>query len=123
MKAVEILNRHKLHSEETIDAFCDMLNQIKHFANRNISEDDILGDIPDDFLDPLLNTLMKDPVRLPSGKVCDKAIIMRHLLSDSTDPFNRAHLTHDMLVPDLELKKKIQEWINSRKALAFHMQK
>ncbi len=35
---------------------------------------------------------------------------MRHLLNDSTDPFNREHLTPDMLKPDTELKARIDAW-------------
>ena len=50
--------------------------------------------------DPILQTLMTDPVRLPtSGVVVDRPVIQRHLLSDQTDPFNRAYLTADMLEP------------------------
>ena len=37
-------------------------------------------------------------------------MIQRHLLSDENDPFSRAKLTVDMLVPDAELKEKIDEW-------------
>lgn len=81
------------------------------------AESEELGDIPEEFLgsvppsacgateltfrpDPLLNTLMTDPVVLPtSGVTVDRAVISRHLLSDSTDPFNRQPLTEDMLQP------------------------
>ncbi|KAK4477586.1 hypothetical protein RD792_016821 [Penstemon davidsonii] len=58
---------------------------------------------------------MRDPVILPSSKVIvDRPVIQRHLLSDSTDPFNRSHLTADMLIPDVELKSKIEEFIKSQ---------
>ena len=50
-------------------------------------------------LDPLMATLMRDPVILPSGHVMDRAIIDRHLLNSQTDPFNRQALTSDMLEP------------------------
>ena len=40
-----------------------------------------LGEIPDDFLDPIMCTLMTDPVKLPSGDTMDRANIMRHLLT------------------------------------------
>jgi ubiquitin conjugation factor E4 B len=58
-----------------------------------------LEDIPDEFKDPLMDTLMTDPVLLPSGVVMDRAVIMRHLLNSNTDPFNRQALSADMLVP------------------------
>ncbi len=75
---------------------------------------------------------MSDPVNLPtSGKIMDRSNILRHLLrcimwsvyvsmhlcggflvaySDQTDPFNRAPLTPDMLISDIKLKDKIQQW-------------
>lgn len=42
---------------------------------------------------------MTDPVRLPSGTIMDRSIILRHLLNSSTDPFNRQTLTENMLEP------------------------
>ena len=66
--------------------------------------------MPDEFQDPITAELMTDPVRLLSGHVVDRSVIQRHLLSDENDPFSRAKLTVDMLVPDAELKEKIDEW-------------
>lgn len=57
-----------------------------------------------------MDTLMVDPVRLPSGKVMDRAVITRHLLNSNTDPFNRQSLTEDMLKPDNILKDRINAW-------------
>lgn len=57
------------------------------------------NDAPEHFKDPLMDTIMEDPVILPSGTVMDRAIIIRHLLNASTDPFNRQELTEDMLIP------------------------
>lgn len=48
-------------------------------------------------LDPLMDTLMTDPVMLPSGNIMDRSIILRHLLNSPTDPFNRQPLTESML--------------------------
>lgn len=49
------------------------------------------------FADPLMATLMTDPVKLPSGAVMERSIIERHLLNSQTDPFSRLPLTRDML--------------------------
>lgn len=66
-------------------------------------------------LDPLMDTLMDDPVVLPSsGKVMDRSVIMRHLLNSNTDPFNRQPLSEDMLKDAAELKQRIQEWKNKK---------
>jgi len=47
-----------------------------------------------------MDTVMKDPVRLPSsGAIVDRATIKSHLLSDSKDPFNRLPLTIDDVIP------------------------
>lgn len=47
-----------------------------------------------------MNEVMKDPVLLPTSKVIvDRITIIKHLLSDNTDPFNRKPLTKDELVP------------------------
>lgn len=59
-------------------------------------------------------TLMNDPVKLPSGITIDRPVIVRHLLNSPQDPFNRQHLTVDMLVPDYDLKAKIDEWKRNR---------
>ncbi len=61
-------------------------------------------------LDPLMDTLMADPVQLPSGVIIDRPVIIRHLLSSNQDPFNRQQLTVDMLEPARELKAKIEQW-------------
>ncbi len=64
-------------------------------------------DIPDEFLDPLLYTLMDDPVILPtSHQTVDRSTIKSHLLSDSHDPFNRQPLTIDMVTPSKYYKYK-----------------
>lgn len=66
---------------------------------------------PDEFLDPLMFTVMEDPVLLPtSNNVMDRATISQHLLNDDSDPFNRQPLRVDMLQPLPELKQRIQEW-------------
>lgn len=67
-------------------------------------------------LDPIMGALMRDPVRLPtSGQVIDRAVIERHLLSDPTDPFNRAPLTKEQLEDDTALRARIQEWRQAKK--------
>lgn len=44
---------------------------------------------------------MNEPVRLPSGQVVDKKHILRHLLSDKTNPFTRQPLSIEELVPGI----------------------
>jgi len=81
-------------------------------------DDELLGsaDVPDEFLDPIMSTLMTQPVTLPSSRVTvDRSTIARHLLSDQSDPFNRSPLTMEDVLPDLDLQKKIEQWMDERK--------
>jgi ubiquitin conjugation factor E4 B len=115
-KAFRIISNHGLRGQDVVGRFEVLINKL-HKASEEIkqSEED-LGDVPDDYLDPILSTLMRDPVKLPSsGVTVDRATITRHLLSDQSDPFNRSPLTVDQLQPDLELKAKIDAWIASKK--------
>ncbi|XP_071709994.1 probable ubiquitin conjugation factor E4 isoform X1 [Rutidosis leptorrhynchoides] len=100
-----------------INAFDDLGKKAKAAASEAMDAEAILGDIPDEFLDPIQYTLMKDPVILPSSRmIVDRPVIQRHLLSDASDPFNRSHLTPDMLIPDTQLKQKIEEFVRSQQS-------
>jgi ubiquitin conjugation factor E4 B len=102
---------------QIIKEFMQLAGKAKAAASEAMDAEAILGDIPDEFLDPIQYTLMKDPVILPSSKVTiDRPVIIRHLLSDSTDPFNRSHLTQDMLIPNTELKLQIEEFVRSQQS-------
>ncbi|WVR06923.1 hypothetical protein IAU60_003959 [Kwoniella sp. DSM 27419] len=69
-------------------------------------------EIPDEFLDPLLSTLMKDPVILPVSRVViDRSTIRTVLLSKEVDPFNNVPLKFEECIPDMELKAKIDAWL------------
>lgn len=85
-------------------------------ASHKKEEEEILIDAPDEFLDPIMSTLMTDPVVLPSSrKTIDRQTIARHLLSDQTDPFNRSPLTMDMVKSNVELQRRVHEWIQQKK--------
>ncbi|XP_043248079.1 ubiquitin conjugation factor E4 A isoform X1 [Colletes gigas] len=85
-------------------------------ATNKREEDEILVNAPEEFLDPIMSTLMMDPVILPSSKITiDRQTISRHLLSDQTDPFNRSPLTLDMVKSDVELQHRIREWVQQQK--------
>ncbi len=90
----------------------EFIERVHHIASDNDDWIEQLGDIDDDFLDPLMSTLMLDPVVLPSSRqICDRSVITRHLLTDQTDPFNRSKLTVEMLVPADELREKIRAFV------------
>eukprot|EP00092_Neocalanus_flemingeri_P031431 GFUD01034137.1.p1 GENE.GFUD01034137.1~~GFUD01034137.1.p1 ORF type:complete len:1600 (-),score=340.09 GFUD01034137.1:699-5498(-) len=109
-EACKVLRRY-----EDVEDLEKLAMSVKEEANKTDTEADITTEAPDEFLDPIMSTLMKEPVILPSsGKVVDRSTIAKHLLSDETDPFNRQPLTMDMVKPDLVLKAKIQKWIKEQ---------
>jgi len=115
-KAASVLRNDALLSEEEVKKFEDFAGLAREHAQRAQAAEDTLGEIPDEFLDPILQTLMKDPVILPSsGKTMDRTVISRHLLSTPFDPFNRSPLSVDMLRPDEELKRQIDEFLQSKR--------
>ncbi|XP_075696261.1 ubiquitin conjugation factor E4 A isoform X2 [Rhinoderma darwinii] len=99
-----------------IVAFTNMAEKIKSLADQQQREEETYADAPDELLDPIMSTVMSDPVILPSSRVTvDRSTIARHLLSDQTDPFNRSPLTMDQIKPNRELKEKILKWLSERK--------
>lgn len=97
------------------DEFCQRLLSFAQSAEEQRiaeeEEDQNFGDVPEEFLDPLMYTIMKDPVTLPASKVnIDRSTIKAHLLSDSTDPFNRMPLKLEQVIPNEELKQRILEF-------------
>eukprot|EP00002_Diphylleia_rotans_P015175 TRINITY_DN2939_c0_g1_i3.p1 TRINITY_DN2939_c0_g1~~TRINITY_DN2939_c0_g1_i3.p1 ORF type:complete len:928 (+),score=199.42 TRINITY_DN2939_c0_g1_i3:675-3458(+) len=115
-KATSILRRHLLLDSFEIDALDSFVSRVEEACARKVTEEEELGEVPDDFCDPITAVLMKDPVILPtSGQTMDRSTIETHLRNDEKDPFNRKHLTADMLQPNVELKKQIDEWLASKK--------
>lgn len=53
---------------------------VEEAANQKREEDEILTGVPDEFLDPIMSTVMMDPVILPSSKITiDRQTIARFL--------------------------------------------
>ncbi|XP_034834526.1 ubiquitin conjugation factor E4 B [Maniola hyperantus] len=99
-----------------IERFKTLADNAYQIAVSNQQKSDEFADAPEEFRDPLMDTLMTDPVFLPSGKVMDRSVILRHLLNSATDPFNRQPLTEDQLHPATELKERILQWQRDKKA-------
>uniref|UniRef100_A0A3B3R0N2 Ubiquitin conjugation factor E4 A n=1 Tax=Paramormyrops kingsleyae TaxID=1676925 RepID=A0A3B3R0N2_9TELE len=107
---------------DMIVSFSLLADKIKSLADRQQQEEETYSDAPDEFLDPIMSTLMLDPVLLPSSHITvDRSTIARHLLSDQTDPFNRSPLTMDQIRPNEELKQQILQWLAERKKERMEM--
>lgn len=110
-KAYYICKREMLLHKEELNKFKSFCQQIVDMKDEVELFDDV-NDIPDEFLDPILQDIMLDPVLLPtSGIIIDRKNIERHLMSEPNDPFNRAPLTKEQLVPQPELQTKIANYI------------
>jgi ubiquitin conjugation factor E4 B len=106
---------HDLGKTELSTAFAAVVQVTQVFAEKERSEMEDLGEIPDEYLDPIGADLMRDPVLLPSGSTMDRSVLQQHLLSDPTDPFNRAPLTMEDVVPNDELREEIEAWVMSKR--------
>lgn len=114
--AAEVLRRIG-EDGRVVREFLDLGAKAKVAATEAMDTEEVLGEIPEEFLDPIQYTLMKDPVILPSSRITvDRPVIQRHLLSDTTDPFNRSQLNVDMLIPNIELKARIEEFVRSQES-------
>ena len=124
-KATIILRKFSLKSGEEIAAWTALGVMFKKAKEIDDQAEEDLGEIPDDFLgklnsverspcfirnftlthklaDPLMYTLMEDPVILPTSKTSiDRSTIRSHLLSDPNDPFNRAPLKIEDVIPGM----------------------
>jgi ubiquitin conjugation factor E4 A len=103
----------KIHEPaDLIAQFNQLGSNIQALCSQQEAEDELLANVPEEFIDPIMGDLMRDPVVLPSsGKIVDRSTIARHILSDQFDPFNRQPLTMDMVRPATELKQQIDNWI------------
>ncbi|KAL0120658.1 hypothetical protein PUN28_008383 [Cardiocondyla obscurior] len=113
--AASRLERSAIKTTTEIERFIALAERAAIIARDNRARDADYGDAPEEFRDPLMDTLMEDPVKLPSGIVMDKAVIIRHLLNSATDPFSRQPLSEDMLTPMLDLKERISVWKQQKK--------
>ena len=96
------------------EVFCRELELTASSVEENEPWED--DDIPEEFLDPVMATLMRDPVTWGEGNtIMDRSIIQRQLLNDPHDPFTRAPLESKDLRPVIELRARVQQWIADQK--------
>ncbi|KAL7034229.1 hypothetical protein ACKWTF_007903 [Chironomus riparius] len=98
-EAAEKIEKNNIRAAIEVEKFRSLIQKAGEIYTMNQKNEDDFADAPDDFRDPLMDTLINDPVQLPSGIIMDRSVITRHLLNSSTDPFNRQHLTEEQLVP------------------------
>jgi len=110
------LNLLAAGNNNDMEAFASLPSMVQSATLKVQSDEELTADAPDEFLDPLMCTFMKDPVFLPtSKKIIDRSTITQHLLNDPHDPFNRKDLTMDMVTPATELREKISRWLEEKR--------
>ncbi|TQS39346.1 hypothetical protein Golomagni_00131 [Golovinomyces magnicellulatus] len=115
--ASRILTRYSLKSTDEIVAWDRLKSKFIRAKEQDDQDEEDFGDIPDEFLDPLLACLMRDPVLLPrSQQILDRSTIRSHLLSDPNDPFIRQPLKIEDVIELPELKAKILKWKQEAKS-------
>lgn len=82
-----------------IELFRNLCERAKRlYEEKKQAEVEYDEEVPVEFKDPIMDTIMKDPVRLPSGHAIDRAVILRHLMTVKNDPFTRTALNEEDLL-------------------------
>jgi ubiquitin conjugation factor E4 B len=111
MEAHKIMSKFYLKDHEQLRQWEAMARNISAAKEAADEEEADLGEYPDEYTDPLLATLMEDPVILPISKqVVDRSTIQSHLLSDPHDPFNRTPLKIEDVIPNDSLRDEVRAW-------------
>ena len=114
-KGLHIVRKRGLVYIERVNEFELILKDLETRSEGVKNDEEKLGEIPEEFLDPYMYTLMRNPVILPrSQQRMDRAVVIRHLMNDPLDPFTRQPFTKEELVPDEELQAKIDAFIKER---------
>ncbi|KAI0901137.1 ubiquitin conjugation factor E4 [Annulohypoxylon nitens] len=118
-KTAALLKEKFFKSKEVVDDWDAMCKLVAEAKERQDQAELDLGEIPEEFEDPLLGDLMTDPVMLPSSrKIIDRSTIVQQLLSNPRDPFNRQPLKIEEVIPVDDLRERIKEWKAERVAAA-----
>lgn len=109
-----VANDQRSYNEKLINTLISILSKKNSITNYQITTLKLLNcdikqvkinileeeniEIPEELCDPIMSTLIEDPIVLPNTDIImDKGIIMRHLLNDKHNPFNREDLTVEQL--------------------------
>ncbi|KAI1374861.1 ubiquitin conjugation factor E4 [Hypoxylon crocopeplum] len=107
-----------LQKHDEVPPWNSLKEKIAEAKARQVQAELDLGEVPDEFEDPLMGDLMTDPVILPSQNIVDRSTIVQQLLSNPLDPFTRKPMTINDVVPADDLRARIEEWKTERIAAA-----
>ena len=108
---------HAVLRPNRLQSFEILVNDLEQYRSYFQQLGNHLEDAPDEFLDSLMETIMLDPVILPSGNRVDRRTIAQLKTNSDKlqDPFTKMEMTMDMIRPDNELKRRIMEYLRKRK--------
>ena len=116
-EATRLMTTSVMKSPEELRVWDRLQIAVADAKAANEEEEEDLGEVPDEFMDPIMAELMNDPVILPTSKaVMDRSTSRAQLLSDPVDPYNRMPLKIEEVLPNTELKERIEAWKAERKA-------
>jgi hypothetical protein len=70
---------------------------------------------PEEFIDPITMSIMLQPMKVPTSPyILDRKTLVDHLAINQTDPFSRRALTLDMIIPDVALQIRIENWLQEK---------
>ena len=89
----------------------DLVELCTFIDNERAKEEEDDDNIPEELLDPIMGTLIENPVVLPnSDTVMEKDVIIRHLMNNEENPFTREALTVKEL-EEYNEKEEVQSFI------------
>ncbi len=116
-KSIELYGDFEVNPEKTVKSILEKLstNIDKEIVIINKNRPVFDEEIPDKFKDPILLTIIKNPIEIPSVEVIvDRYTIYNHLIFNQTNPFTNEEFT----TTDLEIynnkevvKKRINDFI------------
>ena len=114
--AIKTCQKFNLLTGESMNAFESLPELIEKELVAVKDEQELLADAPEDFLDPVTYAFMMDPVILPSTVVVERSTAERFLLNGEIDPYNREKMTKDDIKPATDLKQRIDQWLEEKRA-------
>ncbi|KTF79139.1 hypothetical protein cypCar_00026534, partial [Cyprinus carpio] len=113
-EVISKMRKAGIKSTIAIEKFKLLLEKVEEIVARNSQSEMDYNDAPDEFKDPLMDTLMTDPRQLPLQHD-GSSHHSRHAPNYPIDTFNNSLFTV-MLEPVPELKERIQAWMRGKQS-------
>ena len=109
IKSLEEINQKKEKKEKFINLIDGKTVEDEEEIENEEEYDENFG------ICPIIRDYMKHPMLSPSGNYYEKKAIFRWINEHHNDPITREWLSSEMLVEDLDYKRKIKDYIKKMK--------